>query len=254
MPRNARQNIEGQYFHIMVQGIGKEHVFPDNDSKGYYISCLQAAKEKYHAKVLAFCVMGNHAHVLLSVKNTEELSSYLKVVNTKYASYYNRTNRRVGYVFRGRFNSQLILDEKHLIYCLAYIHNNPVKAKIVQKAEEYGFSSLTNYLIGRGTVDFEEAKKYYDISPENIMAIMQERTDVEWIEHEEEKEDFDKVLKELLKRFGYKRGETIIDIDIAAKITKAMKARCGANVKEMAKVLGVGREKLRKKVAPNTVP
>jgi len=255
MPRNARKNLVGQCFHVMVQGIDKEHVFPDNDSKGYYIDCLQYAKEKYQAKVLGFCVMGNHAHILLAVSDTEELSSYIKVVNSKYANYYNRRLRRVGYVFRGRFRSQVVLSARHMVCCLAYIHNNPLKAGIVDKAEDYGYSSLTNYLSGKGTVDFEEAKKYYDVSAENIRAIMQERTDTEWIEHEDEQlEGFENVMQELFKRFGLKEGGVIEDLDIAAKITREMQQRCGASIKEMARVLGVGRESLRKKVVANTVP
>jgi len=256
MARNPRKDIEGNYFHIMVQGIGKEYIFPDDNSKGYYLSCLQVAREKYPAKILGFCVMGNHAHILVSVRDTKELSSFFKQANTLYANYYNRVNNRVGYVFRGRFRSELILDESHLVYCLAYIQNNALKARMVGRAEDYEYSSYKNYLTGKGIVDFSEAEKYYETSPENVRAIMNERTDFEWMEHEEgEKfEDKKKVLAELKKKYGIKREKQVEDMEIAAKITKEMQQRCGASIKEMSKLLGVGRETLRKKVVANTVP
>ena len=256
MPRNPRKNAEGNFYHVMVQGIGKEHIFPDDDCKGYYLRCMQSTQEKYPAKIPAFCVMGNHAHALLSVENAAELSSYLRIVNSAYTSYYNRIHGRVGYVFRDRFRSELIVDERHLLYCLAYIQNNPLKAGMVKKAEDYNYSSYKNYLSGNGIVDFDEAKKYYEIKAETIAEIMQERTDVNWIGHEEEKryECKEKVLGELKKKYGLKSGEKLKDMDTAALITREIMRRCGASIKEMAKKLGVGRETLRKRVVATPVP
>ena len=85
MPRKPRKNQEGRFYHVMVQGIGKEYVFPDDDCKGYYLRCLQKAKQYCQAKLLAFCVMDNHAHILTVVKNIEELSKYFRRINADYA-------------------------------------------------------------------------------------------------------------------------------------------------------------------------
>jgi len=252
MPRSARKNLDGRYFHVMVQGIGKEHIFPDDESKGFYINCLKNAKDKHPSvKLLGFCVMGNHAHMLFVLKeDSSALSMYLRSVNSIYASYYNRRLGRVGYVFRDRFKSQVILSESHLAYCLAYIHNNPLKAGLAERAEDYSYSSLSNYLLGTGIVDFKTAKRHYDISPANIMAIMAEATPYEWIEHDADKkyENPEAVLKELFKKYGLKHGKKVNDIEVAALITRAMQQRCGVSVKFMADLLGFGRETLRKSV------
>ncbi|MCL2144865.1 MAG: transposase, partial [Endomicrobia bacterium] len=167
MPRTARKNFDGKYFHIMVQGIAKENIFSDDNTKGYYLSCMQNAAEKNPVAILGFCVMSNHAHLLLSAENISIAAKYMKLVNVEYARYYNTINQRVGYVFRDRFKSEVIQDKKYLLNCLVYIHNNPVEAKIVDRAQDYNYSSYTNYLTGRGIVDFKEAKELYDISPEN---------------------------------------------------------------------------------------
>jgi len=244
MPRNSRKNIEGKYFHVMVQGIGKEHVFPDDNSKGYYLESINKAKEKHKVCIFAFCVMSNHAHLLLYNENISVISLFMNNVNANYARYYNNENDRVGYVFRDRFKSEVIQDEKYLVNCLAYIHNNPVKAHIVKQAEDYKYSSYTNYLTSRGIVDFEEANKYYDISPSNIKAIMKERSHSDWLEHnDKEYEDSEDVLEKLVKKYNI--SAKIADYTLAAQISKELMCRSGISLRNCAEILGVGRERLR---------
>jgi len=238
----------------MVQGIGKEYVFPDEDCKGFYLNCLQKNKEKYPVKVIAFCVMGNHAHILLAVKNVSELSKYIQNANADYARYYNRVNKRVGYVFRGRYKSEPITSADYLFNCVAYIQNNPINAGIVEKAEDYKFTSLTNYLNGRGIVDFDEAAKYFDISAENMRAIMQEMT-YNFIEHDDKNyEDKDEVLSELIKRYNINSKQSLRDEDLVLKITREIKERSGASLREIAQMLEIARETLRKLWSGTTSP
>jgi len=244
MPRNARKSIEGKYFHVMVQGIAKDAVFPDDNSKGYYLESINKAKEKNKVYLYAFCVMSNHAHLLLYAENISIIAVFMNNVNANYARYYNNVNDRVGYVFRDRFKSEVIQNEKHLINCLAYIHNNPVKAYIVKRAEDYGYSSYTNYLTKMGIVDFEEASKHYDISPSNIKAIMKETSNSDWLEHDDNVyEDEEKVLEELINRYNITSNKT--DYDLAAKLAKELQTRCGISLRRCAEILGVGRERLR---------
>ena len=231
----------------MVQGIGKEFVFPDDNCKGYYLKCLQKHKDKYPAKILAFCVMGNHAHVLAAVKDSDELAKYFKRVNADYAMYYNRTRKRVGYVFRDRFKSEIITTEKYLMYCLAYIQNNPVNAGTVKKAEEYKYSSYVNYLRGVGIVDFDEAANHFDTGPENIKAVMSERSEAVWMEHDDKDyEDKYEVLKELIARYNISSSRSVKNEDLAKKMAQEIKERSGASLREIALMLEIGRETLRK--------
>ena len=247
MPRAARKNLDGKYFHVMVQGIGKENVFPDDNCKGFYLACVQKNKEKYPAKLIAFCIMRNHAHLLLSVKDAKELASYLKRVNADYARYYNRVNKRVGYVFRDRFKSETIRNINYLANCVAYIQNNPLKAKLVENAEDYKFSSYTNYLTRRGIIDFEEASKIFDASAANMRAIMTEKTEMKWIEHnDKEYEDKFNVLADLVKRYRITSKLTVKNEDLAKKLALEIKERSGASLREIAGMLEIGRETLRK--------
>ena len=85
--------------------------------------------------------MNNHAHMLIKAEEIKELSKYMQRLNTKYGKYYNKKYSRVGYVFRDRYRAEGIYTEKYLYNCLKYIYNNPVKAGICKKAEDYPYSN-----------------------------------------------------------------------------------------------------------------
>jgi len=245
MARKARKDLEGKYFHIMVQGIGKEMIFPDNNSKGYYIEKIKEAKVKNKIFIFAFCIMGNHAHLLLKGENVKTVSLFMKGINTEYARYYNNMKHRIGYVFRGRYKSEIIEDAKYLINCLAYIHNNPVKAKIVNKAEEYSYSSYNNYLNGSGIVDFVEAKNYYDISAANIKAIMKEKSHSDWMEHDDkEYEEYEKVIDELVKKYSLSKNSLEED-DLLSNVVLEIRERTGLSLRKIADLLVINRERIR---------
>ena len=142
MPRLARKLLNGKFFHITVKGINGDYIFQENIDKNEYLKLL---KEKSNIDILAYCIMDNHAHILIKTENVDEMSKYMKKVNTSYALYYNKKNMREGYVFKNRFFSQQIEDKKHLFSCIVYIHKNPVKANIVRNMESYKFSSYNDY-------------------------------------------------------------------------------------------------------------
>jgi len=91
--------------------------------------------------------MNNHAHFLLETDYNKKMSQLMQKVNSIYAKYYNyKEGERVGYVFRDRFLSEPITDLRYLIQCIKYIHQNPVKAHMVRRCEDYKYSSYKNFL------------------------------------------------------------------------------------------------------------
>lgn len=89
--------------------------------------------------------MSNHARILVYTEDIREISLFMKKVNTTYAIYYNKNEERVGYVFANRYYSQSIKNERHLLTCIQYIHQNPVKAGLANLPIEYKFSSFKDY-------------------------------------------------------------------------------------------------------------
>ena len=115
MPRISRKNFETSFFHVMVQGIRKEYIFNQKIAIKKYVELLNNERENFDLEILAYCVMNNHAHLLIYTKRIEEMSLYMHTINQKFAQFYNYINQgRVGYVFRDRYKSQIIYSEKQL--------------------------------------------------------------------------------------------------------------------------------------------
>ena len=141
MPRIARKNMTMPFFHLMTQGINKEYIFENNSEKVTYEKLILLQTEEFNVNILAYCIMDNHAHILIRVKEVENMSNFMHKINSQYATYYNKKHHRTGYVFKNRYKSQMINSLKHLYRCIDYIHDNPVKAGICNKAEEYPYSN-----------------------------------------------------------------------------------------------------------------
>jgi putative transposase len=145
MSRIARKNLNASFFHVMSQGINREDIFHNKSYCARYLKLMKESEKIYNVEIIAYCIMSNHVHMLMYADKITELSRFMHKINTKYASYFNWRESRVGYVFRDRFKSEPILDEKYLWQCIKYIHENPVKAHMVNECKEYKFSSYNDY-------------------------------------------------------------------------------------------------------------
>lgn len=147
MARKARKYKSASFFHTIVQGIDKEDIFKNERYKNEYKKLLDRELIKTNIILETYCIMDNHAHMILKVDKIENLSALMKKINSAYAAYYNyMENGRVGYVFKDRFLSEPITNKKYLINCIKYIHNNPVKARITRHCAAYKFSSYNDFL------------------------------------------------------------------------------------------------------------
>ncbi len=141
MPRCPRNYLDTSFFHVMSQGINKSYIFKDEIDIKFYIKNMYEIKDKYNAKIIAYCIMNNHTHMLIETKTTENLSKYMHCLNTRYGIYYNKKYKRTGYVFRDRYKAEGIYSEEQLHNCIKYIYDNPVKAGLCNNAKEYEFSN-----------------------------------------------------------------------------------------------------------------
>lgn len=146
MPRNSRNNMTGTVFHVMCQGINKEYIFSDDYLKYQYKKIIKSKSKENNIEIFAYCIMDNHVHLLLKTENINQMSTFMKQVNTTYGMFYNKVKNRVGYVFRNRYLSKSIKTYNQLQRCIAYIHKNPVVANMVKYEYEYKYSSYSEYL------------------------------------------------------------------------------------------------------------
>lgn len=145
MARQGRIKSETDYYHIIMRGNNKSNIFDNKESKRYFIDCMKNLEDEGELKLVAWCLMDNHVHLVAKV-SPEKLETAFKRLNIKYAMFYHRKNNSTGHVFQGRFKSDPIESDESLINVIRYVHNNPVKAKLVKKPMDYQWSSYQDYL------------------------------------------------------------------------------------------------------------
>ncbi len=147
MVRQARERCESCVYHIVLRGINRQDIFFDDDDYQRFLFTLEKKKSKKQFVVYGYCLMSNHVHLLIREGN-DGISRIMSRIGTSYAWWYNRKYDRSGHVFQGRFGSECVRDDTHLLTVVRYIHNNPVKAKMVSVPEEYRWSSVRAYYGG----------------------------------------------------------------------------------------------------------
>lgn len=246
MPRLARNLLEGKkLFHVMVQGINKEKIFFEEREKYEYIKLMNKYKEEYELQILAYCIMDNHTHMLIEVKDINKLTLYMHKLNTSYAIYYNKNKSRVGYVYRDRFKTQVIKDERHMYNCILYIHNNPVKVGICKQAKDYNFSSYEKFFYKsneRRLIDiFVNREEYINVHT------IKELKDMNFIEDDEEREiDIRNTINQYLIENKIHFVDLKLNKDLLKPISIKLKELYKLSNRKIAEYLELDKEKIRR--------
>jgi len=145
MPRNARIMSATGIYHIMLRGINKQTIFEDDEDKEKFIQTLSHYKEVCGYDLYAYCLMNNHVHILLKTNN-QQLETIMKRIGASYVYWYNLKYGRIGHLFQDRFKSEPVEDDAYFLTALRYIHQNPLKAGLVQDISNYKWSSYNEYI------------------------------------------------------------------------------------------------------------
>lgn len=200
MPRLPRNIHKIGFFHIMVQGINKSYIFRTEAQKKEYIKLMKECNKKFDIKVISYCIMDNHSHMIIYSEHVTNISNYMKSHNTSYGIYYNKTNDRIGFVFRNRFQSQYIDDENYLINCIKYIHMNSVKAGKELKEEDYKYSSYKEYFKNKKIIINKEPLIKIFVNEKDILERIKTANDeIEVMDIERDEENFKIAMQEYLK-------------------------------------------------------
>lgn len=164
MPRRSRQLAESGIYHVMLRGVNRDAIFLDDEDCARFLHALSQARDASGCIVLAYCLMGNHAHLVLRTGD-EPIGAVVKRLGVRYAGWFNRKYGRVGHLFQDRFRSHPVEDDAYFITLLRYVWNNPVEAGVVDRPEEYIWSSRR--LLGEESalVDERELRKLLPDDP-----------------------------------------------------------------------------------------
>jgi len=146
MPREARVISKTGKYHIVVKSLREFDLFRDSDDKNKYLEIIYKYKIKYGFTLYAYCLMSNHGHYIIDCLGVD-ISTVIACINLSYGYYYNKKYKRYGPVFKARFHSTPIENDRYMVAVSAYIHNNPKDIQGYEtKVQEYPFSSLKEYI------------------------------------------------------------------------------------------------------------
>lgn len=145
MARQLRIEYNGAFYHITSRGNLRDRIFYDDKDRERFLEILERTKERYCYLLHAYALMGNHYHLLIETPKGN-ISQIMQNINTSYTVYVNKRYQRSGHLFQGRFKGIIVDKDEYLVALSRYIHLNPVRAGIVQRPEEYRWTSYGAYI------------------------------------------------------------------------------------------------------------
>jgi putative transposase len=145
MARKPRIEVEGGLYHVITRGVERRDIFHSPEDYQKFLSMLDEQKSKLPFYLYAYCLMTNHIHLLIE-RRTDDIGRIMHRVLTGYTQYYNRKYGRSGHLLQGRYKAILCQTDAYLAELVRYIHLNPIRAKMVERTEDYPYSSHRAYL------------------------------------------------------------------------------------------------------------
>lgn len=143
----TRLIIKNACYHIYIRGNQKQIVFKERRDFEFYLSQLKRYKRKYSFLLYGYCLMPNHIHLIGEPTAPEKLSKFMQCLQRSYTAYHNKKYNKVGHLWQDRFKTKVITKDDYLIYCIAYVEQNPVRASLVKNICDYEFSSYSERVL-----------------------------------------------------------------------------------------------------------
>jgi len=133
----------------MTRGNNRNIIFKCDEDYLYYLDLISKYKLEHPFDLYHYCLMPNHIHFQIQTKKALDFSAFMQKINLAYFHHFNKEYGWVGHFWQSRYKSQTIGKDAYFVQCGKYIELNPVKAKIVEKPEEYKYSSYKYYSEGQ---------------------------------------------------------------------------------------------------------
>ena len=157
MARRPRLLAPGVLYHVIVRGNQRQKtVLSDGDYQAY-LERLGRYRKRLGLTVYAYCLMPNHVHLLMET-GAQPLSRFMQGLQQSYTQYFNRKHRKVGHLFQGRYKAIVCERDEYLLSLIRYIHQNPVRPKLVGRIDEHRYSGHNAYAEGRASEVLEPGR------------------------------------------------------------------------------------------------
>ena len=164
MPRPPRIDFPEARHHVMNRGVKRQDIFLDDECCWVFLDLLGRAVDRYGVRIHGFALMSNHFHLMAeSVRGN--LSRFMQFVSARYSSFLGQYKGWEGPLFTSRYRNKLVLADEHWMYLLAYLHLNPVRARIVMRADQSRWTSHRAYAGKGGGLEWlttSELSEYFE--------------------------------------------------------------------------------------------
>lgn len=165
MPRTSRIAVGGEVYHVINRANGRLQIFNNKEDYMLFEQLLFETKELVDMSILAYTIMPNHWHLVLSPKNDGDLTTFMQRVtnsHTRKVHSLTKTNG-TGHLYQGRYKSFLVESNDYLLTLIKYVERNPVRAKLAKKCEDWQWGSAYRRIQGT-----KEEKKLIDSPPTDL--------------------------------------------------------------------------------------
>ena len=227
MPTCARNHqLRGSLiYHVFNRSAVLEPIFHTGEDFQHFMNLLARYKKDFSVKIYHWVIMPTHFHLLIEIKEPLLVSSLMSGLTHAYTIYHHKKYLTRGFLWQGRFKLQPVQKEGYLITCGRYIERNPVRAALVERAEEYLYSSARFYCSGIQNIVTNESPCYTNFGPDDRRRQVRYRDFLKNSSSEEEKpfrnleqpvggEDFVRLLRKTGARYmpqhlGRPRGDIL---------------------------------------------
>jgi putative transposase len=148
MPRMSRVAVGGEVYHVLNRANGRATIFHTDDEYQHFESLLLEGVTLIGMRLLAYCIMPNHWHLVLYPRDDHAMGEFMRWVTTTHVRQRRTRTNTVGHghLYQGTYKSFPVEEDKHLHDLIRYVEQNPLRAKLTKRAEDWKWSSLTRRL------------------------------------------------------------------------------------------------------------
>lgn len=146
MARLPRLALGGHAHHVLQRGHSRQAIFIDDADRQAYLEALREAAANLRVAVHGYVLMGDHVHLLITPPDADAVGRLMQAIGRRYVAGFNRRHGRSGSLWEGRFRATVIEPVPHLLGCLRYLEQNPVRAGLTASAADWPWSSAAHHL------------------------------------------------------------------------------------------------------------
>ena len=225
MSRIARVISESGVYHILFRGVNQQNIFEETADFEKLKDAISFVKQEMNFEIYAYCFMSNHVHIVLKERNIGDISLIMKRILTKYARWYNIKYGRSGALIANRYKSVPVEVDEYFLQLIRYVHQNPIKAGIVDELGAYPHSSYIEYI---NDADLTNTAFLFEmISKNEFINYHKEIDNFEFRVTDSKKKSDEDVLMFLKKHYNIDNAKSI------AKLPKTERDRILADLKKI---------------------